>query len=205
MPEYKLQYFDFRALGEPIRLIFIAAGVPFEDDRIPREDWPNQKNKIPFGKVPVLYVDGKRLIQSVAISRFLAKRHNLVHEDPLLDARCDEVADSLLELRTLFVQYFLEKDETRKEVLKSNLLTESFPRNFGILNELIGEHGGPYVVGKKLTWVDLTIASWIDVWEDTILTPEFVKGYPAVQKLKNAVFSIPSIQEYVMKRPKSKI
>ena len=38
MPHYKLVYFDFKNRGELIRLIFAAAGVEFEDYRIPLDE-----------------------------------------------------------------------------------------------------------------------------------------------------------------------
>ena len=44
MPEYKLTYFDFRALGEPIRWILALAGVPLEDNRVSLADWSALKN-----------------------------------------------------------------------------------------------------------------------------------------------------------------
>ncbi len=40
---YKLTYFNLRALAEPIRLIFALNEVPFEDNRIEREQWPEHK------------------------------------------------------------------------------------------------------------------------------------------------------------------
>jgi hypothetical protein len=43
MPTYKFTYFNVRGLGEHIRFIFIAAGVPFEDDKIPTDKWPELK------------------------------------------------------------------------------------------------------------------------------------------------------------------
>jgi len=42
-PTYKLIYFNVRARAEPIRLIFAAAGVPYEDYRIEKVDWPDFK------------------------------------------------------------------------------------------------------------------------------------------------------------------
>ena len=42
-PKYKLIYFPLTGLGESIRLLFIAAGVEFEDCRVPYEEWPNVK------------------------------------------------------------------------------------------------------------------------------------------------------------------
>ncbi len=41
--EYKLSYFGTRGRGEVIRMVFAAAGVKFEDERIAREQWPDVK------------------------------------------------------------------------------------------------------------------------------------------------------------------
>lgn len=40
MPSYKLHYFDVRGQGELIRFTLHAAGVPFEDYRVKRAEWP---------------------------------------------------------------------------------------------------------------------------------------------------------------------
>lgn len=41
---YKLTYFDFRGLAEPIRLMFAFAGVDYIDERVPQDaSWPEKK------------------------------------------------------------------------------------------------------------------------------------------------------------------
>ena len=49
-PQYKLSYFDVRALAEPIRLLFAFQGIEYTDDRVQRDNWPaikDSKYKIP--------------------------------------------------------------------------------------------------------------------------------------------------------------
>lgn len=43
-PQYKLTYFDVRALAEPIRLLFAFQGIEYTDERIQRENWPALKS-----------------------------------------------------------------------------------------------------------------------------------------------------------------
>lgn len=75
MVQYKLSYFESRALGETARLILHYANVSFEDHKIKHEDWPGLKDTFAYGQVPVLFVDGKQLAQSYAINRYLARKY----------------------------------------------------------------------------------------------------------------------------------
>lgn len=42
-PTFKLSYFNFKGLGEPIRYLFAYAGQNYEDNRVSQEDWPTIK------------------------------------------------------------------------------------------------------------------------------------------------------------------
>jgi hypothetical protein len=93
-PKYVLHYFDFRFRGEPARMIFNFAGVPFTDNRIKPQDFPAVKNSkfcwylfdfliftaFPNGQVPLLQIDDKNLSQSNSIYRYLGKKYGEVLE-----------------------------------------------------------------------------------------------------------------------------
>lgn len=55
---------------------------------------------LPFGQVPVLEINDKKVHQSVAISRYLAKTLNLVGLNELEDLEIDSIVDTIVDLRT---------------------------------------------------------------------------------------------------------
>lgn len=54
---------------------------------------------MPFGQVPVLEVDGKKIAQSVAISRYLAKQYGLAGKDDWESLEIDSTVDTIHDLR----------------------------------------------------------------------------------------------------------
>ena len=91
--KYKLYYFNGRWAAEPTRLVFAAAGVPYEDIRVSDTDWATRKSgmflrllnfsfdyssfniaEFAFGQLPVLEVDGVRINQSRVICAYVAKQ-----------------------------------------------------------------------------------------------------------------------------------
>jgi glutathione S-transferase len=74
----KLYYFDIYGRAEQIRLLLNHAGVEFEDVRVKFTDWPEMKKdkeKFPFGQMPVLEKDGKYYAQTGAIVRMLGREY----------------------------------------------------------------------------------------------------------------------------------
>ncbi|KAJ8298958.1 hypothetical protein KUTeg_023018 [Tegillarca granosa] len=114
MPTYKLTYFNIRGRAELTRLVFVASGTNYEDNRIEREKWPAIKESMPQGQLPILEVDGFVLPQSLAIARFAAKEVGLFGRNNLEQAQADVVVQTCEDLRSNWVTAFREKDETKK-------------------------------------------------------------------------------------------
>lgn len=55
---------------------------------------------MPFGQVPVLEVDGKKIHQSSAICRYLAKLHGLAGKDDWENLEIDATVDTIHDLRS---------------------------------------------------------------------------------------------------------
>jgi glutathione S-transferase len=70
-PKVKLTYFDIAGAGERVRLSFVLAKVPFEDDRVKFPDWGALKPTTPYGQLPLMSIDGgKTMTQSDAMVRY---------------------------------------------------------------------------------------------------------------------------------------
>ncbi|GMR45050.1 hypothetical protein PMAYCL1PPCAC_15244, partial [Pristionchus mayeri] len=110
MPSYKLSYVDGRGYAEVSRQLFCLSGTPFEDHRISREEWPSILESLPFGQVPVLYVDGHPLPQSHAIARYLAQQFGFAGNSPFeaawVDALADQHKDYLFEMQPFFMLHY---------------------------------------------------------------------------------------------------
>lgn len=64
--------------------------------------WLDSFSKIseqPFGKIPVLEVDGNQLSQSVAICRYLGKRFGLTTDDQFKEALLEAVVDNMRDVQ----------------------------------------------------------------------------------------------------------
>ncbi|XP_036008130.1 hematopoietic prostaglandin D synthase isoform X2 [Mus musculus] len=120
MPNYKLLYFNMRGRAEIIRYIFAYLDIKYEDHRIEQADWPKIKPTLPFGKIPVLEVEGLTIHQSLAIARYLTKNTDLAGKTALEQCQADAVVDTLDDFMSLFP--WAEKDQDLK-VLQLELYT----------------------------------------------------------------------------------
>lgn len=81
MALYKLNYFNLRARGEVVRLVFAAAGQKYEDNRFEFAQWPQYKALSPLGTCPWLEIhDGNKvrhLGQSNTIGKHILKSEGL--------------------------------------------------------------------------------------------------------------------------------
>ncbi len=203
MPDYKLSYFDFHGgRGEPVRLAFAIAGIPFEDDRVSFDEWGTRKAGTPFGSLPVLEVDGKTLCQSNAIGRFIGKLAGLYPTDPWQAALCDETMDVTEEMiGAVGSTMFLPEDE--KKARREALAAGPIPFYLERLQKKLEENGGKYFAGDSLTVADLKAAILIRLLRsgmfDYIPADLPDKTAPKLVEHYNRVMDNPDVKAYYAK------
>lgn len=201
-----LYYFNVRARAELIRLIFAAAGRPWNDIRFDLDQWPTYKKKMLIGQCPVLeFPDGTQLSQSMSIARYVARETGLAGKDNLESAKIDTVVDTQLDMNEMFHKKVLFEKDTKKkaEELEAFLAKELFKHVHKLtkLKKAYSTDKG-YFVGNQLSWADIFVYSSLD---------RVIQSAPQIKsKLDehcNDVFQTigqhPKIQKYLNERPKT--
>ena len=201
MTTYKLYYFNSMGRAELIRWIFIQAGVPYEDIRLTEEEWAAFKPKTPYGKIPVLDIDGKLLAGNGPIVRYIAEEYGLAGSSALENAEIASLYDLIEDLLAKMVLMFFEKEEKRQVELKNDLKEKHLPEFLKIIEKRISDSPSGWIYGSKITYIDLYIA--ITSFIVAMVDPGMVSGYPAVSKLKETVESLPGIAKWIQERPKT--
>ncbi|XP_055319298.1 glutathione S-transferase-like [Sitodiplosis mosellana] len=198
-PTYKLYYFDFKALGESIRLLFAYGAQEYEDVRVAKEDWPELKPTMPMGQMPVLEVDGKRVSQSIPIARHIAKRVGLAGDDDWEELLIDSIVAHFNDFRLKISAIFYEHDEDAKAKKLEAIKSDTF-----ILDKLesFAEENNGYLALGKLTWADIYFYSLLDFIQ-YIAGFDITADRPNLQAVVNNVTSVESIKEYLEKRPET--
>lgn len=208
MPEYKFHYFNIRARGELVRLLFAAGGVKFTDKRVEFAEWASLKAQAPIGQLPYLEIDGKSSIpQSIATARYVARETKLYPADSLSKAQTDALVDTCTEVLDAVINKALKtsEDAERAEKLKAFINGEDAKNELAKLEKLITLYGeGHFSVGKELSWADLAVYNSASFMVQPPLLPLNVKildSYPKVKAVYNHVETLPGVAEYLKNRP----
>ncbi|KAK6767370.1 hypothetical protein RB195_026570 [Necator americanus] len=204
MVQYKLIYFQGRGLGEIIRQIFALAGEKYEDVRYSFEEWPKHKDEMPFGKMPVLEVDGKQLGQSFAIARYLSRKFGFAGKSPFEEALVDSIADQYKDYFNEiypFIRVAFGFEQGDLEKLTKEVFLPAREKFFGFMTKFLKKSNSGYLIGDSVTFVDLYLAEQTS--EMVKQVPTLCDGFPEIKAHAEKVRSIPELQEWINTRPET--
>jgi len=201
MPEYKVWYFNVKALGEPLRFLLSYGGLPFEDIRVTREEWPALKPTMPMGQMPILEVDGKRVHQSLAMCRYLAKQVKLDGADDWENLQIDTVVDTVNDFRLKIAVVSYEPDDSVKQTKLVTLNNEVIPFYLEKLDDIAKDNNGHLALGK-LTWADFYFTAILD-YLNFLTKQDLIANHENLKAVVNNVLEQESIKTWIEKRPKT--
>ncbi|CAD5219451.1 unnamed protein product [Bursaphelenchus xylophilus] len=202
MPQYELVYFEFRGRAEAIRLALNYAKIPFTDTRLTRQEFEKikgEKNRFPYGQVPVLFFDGKRIAQSHSIIRYLAAEAGLAGRDRVEAAEIDEIYETCRELfdaLTPYLRTYIGRIPGDIKALYKDLLVPTVDKYLPIIQDFIGQNGFFHQSG--ISYADFYFVNYFDIFNR--MHPEVFKRFGKLLEHTQRIYALPELQDYLAKR-----
>jgi glutathione S-transferase len=200
-----VHYFDIYGRAEAIRLLLIHSRTPFVDHRLTSEEWPQMKASgvCEFGQLPMVEVDGLKLVQSYAIMRYLGVKLGYVPTDPVQHYQMD----SIIGLRDDFANGLIPLSFAKDPEGVSKYYADKAPHFLKMFEDRLvrNNEGNGWFVGETATIADILMFRLL--W-DYFLRAEramFAQYLDAVPKLKahfdRMLASSPELKTYYETRP----
>ncbi|XP_042313380.1 glutathione S-transferase-like, partial [Sceloporus undulatus] len=189
----RLHYSRGRGRMESIRWLLAAAGVEFEDRYIDsKEDLEKLKKdgSLLFQQVPMVEIDGMKMVQTRAILSYIAGKYNLYGKDlkerALIDMYVEGTGDLLMML--MYLPFKTDDKEQHKALTIERATTRYFP----VYEKVLKDHGQDFLVGNKFSWADVHLLETI--LESEEVKPDILSKFPLLQAFKTRISNIPTIK-----------
>ena len=212
-PAYTLYYYSGKGRGEPIRMMFALAGVPYEDVRFEHDEWiEKHKANAPYGQCPYLEIrTGAKTVtlsHSATICRYLAREWGFTGSSLLDQCKIDMIADSVEDFMVKpSVQIRREKDEDKKNELRKTFADETLPRFFAHLEKqfIRNKGGNEWFVGDKISWADVMFAVYCYWLPNGSGVAPPLDRFPKLGDLVKRVEAQPNIDKWMATRPATEL
>ena len=154
------------------------------------------ESQLLFGQLPLLQIDGLELVQSQAIVRHLAKRSNLCGNTPEEEAKCDMIAECILDLVKVMTAIPFLRDKGQDVGIMAEKWLKMAPR----LEYCIASNAGsPYLVGESVTYCDVLLAHVL-TWFVEEAGGDLMKDFPLLVDLQILILQKESLQRFLAGR-----
>jgi glutathione S-transferase len=218
---YELFYWPtIQGRGELVRLALEEAGAPYVDVARSKGGMPKlleiiatpgakQKELGPVAPfAPPFLRSGKLVVSHVAnILIYLAPRHGLVGVSEVSRLAANELQLSITDLfsevhdahHPVGTGLYYEDQKPEAKQRTGLLLKSRLPKYLGYFERVLQGNGGKFVLGKKLTYVDLSlfqVMAGLDYAFPRAIQ-RVAKGVPGLRRLQEAVAKRPRIAAYL--------
>ncbi|XP_061914238.1 glutathione S-transferase, alpha tandem duplicate 1 [Entelurus aequoreus] len=151
----KLHYFNGRGKMESIRWLLTVAGVEFDEFFLTnREQYLKllSDGDLMFQQVPLVEIDGMKLIQTKAILNYIAEKYNLHGKDIKDRVMINMYSEGLIDLMEMIMILPFSSDVTSK---LENIKTKANDRYLPVFEKRLSEQ--VHLVGGRLSLADVLL------------------------------------------------
>uniref|UniRef100_M3YBZ6 Glutathione S-transferase n=1 Tax=Mustela putorius furo TaxID=9669 RepID=M3YBZ6_MUSPF len=184
----KLHYFNGRGRMESIRWLLAAAGVEFEEKFIETpEDWDKLRSDghLMFQQVPMVEMDGMKMVQTRAILNYIATKYNLYGKDIKEKALIDMYTEGIADLNEMIIVLPLcppDQKEAKIALIKERTTDRYLP----VFEKVLKSHGQDYLVGNRLSKADIHLVELLYYVEE--IDPSLLANFPLLKVISLTAF-----------------
>uniref|UniRef100_A0A8C5X307 glutathione transferase n=1 Tax=Malurus cyaneus samueli TaxID=2593467 RepID=A0A8C5X307_9PASS len=193
----RLTYLNGRGRMEPIRWLLAAAGVEFEEVYLETKEQYDKLIKdgfLLFQQVPLVEIDGMKMVQTRAIMSYIAGKYNLYGKDLKERALIDMYVEGMFDLNELLMTHGYQPAE-KKEEHYANMIDKTENRYFPVFEKVLKDHGKDFLVGNQLSRADVQLLEIILMAEEW--KPNVLAKFPLLQSFKARISNIPTIKKFL--------
>ncbi|NXS57372.1 GSTA1 transferase, partial [Brachypteracias leptosomus] len=193
----KLHYFNGRGRMESIRWLLAAAGVEFEECYLETKDDLTKLKKdgsLLFQQVPMVEIDGMKMVQTRAILSYIAAKYNLYGKDLKERALIDMYVEAITDLNELLMTHVFQPAD-KKEQHFATLVDKATNRYFPVYEKVLKDHGQDFLVGNRFSRADVQLLETLLMAEEC--KPDILVKFPLLQSFKARISNIPTIKKFL--------
>ncbi|KAM7027209.1 uncharacterized protein RBU47_000456 [Passerculus sandwichensis] len=193
----RLTYLNGRGRMEPIRWLLAAAGVEFEEVYLETKEQYEKLIKdgfLLFQQVPLVEIDGMKMVQTRAIMSYIAGKYNLYGKDLKERAMIDMYVEGISDLMQMILMFPFSPPDAKEKNLES-IKERATNRYFPVFEKVLKQHGQDFLVGNKFSWADVQLMEAILAVEEKV--PDVLSGFPQLQVFKTKMSNMPTIKKFL--------
>ncbi|XP_027381296.1 glutathione S-transferase A2 isoform X2 [Bos indicus x Bos taurus] len=147
-----------------------------------------------FQQVPMVEIDGMKLVQTRAILNYIATKYNLYGKDMKERALIDMYSEGVEDLGEMIMHLPLCPPD-QKDAKIAQIKERTTNRYFPAFEKVLKNHGQDYLVGNKLSKADIHLVELLYYVEE--LDPSLLANFPLLKGLKARVSSLPAVKKFL--------
>ncbi|TRY60056.1 hypothetical protein DNTS_010096 [Danionella cerebrum] len=190
-----LTYFNGRGKMESVRWLLSAAGVQFEEVFLTKKEQYDKllnDGALMFQQVPLVEMDGLKLVQSKAILNYVAAKYNLYGKDVKERVMIDMYSEGLMDLMEMMMAAPFTTAENKPSTY-SNIERKARERFLPVFEKAAAR--GDYLVGEQLSRADLHLTEASLMLQE--LFPSILDSFPKIQAFQARIKALPRIQQFL--------
>jgi len=197
-PKIELTYFPVRGLTESVRLMLAFVGAEYTEKHIQsKEEWLALKPTLPYGQVPLLTIDGKRLVQRRAIEQYIARTHHLYGKNDDETYEIDSLLESVFDFFTASPLFALLMRDPNVEEKAKEFENGALKKYLDIWDQHLAKKGNLFFVGNSHTFADVSIFNALRYFKDFPRFAHILDGREHLKKFYESIENHPNIQKYL--------